>query len=139
MKYLVFILALLPVLGGGALAEDKVVPFPFSKAVRVGDMLYLSGEIALIPGTRTMVAGGIGPQTRQVMDNIKATLEANGSDMDHVVKCLVMLADMNEWDAMNEVYRTYFTKKFPARSAFGANGLAKGALLEIECMAEVAN
>ena len=139
MKYLVFVLACMVGLNSATLAEDGPKPFPFSKAVRVGNMLYLSGEIAFVGDTGKLVPGGIVPETRQTMDNIKATLEANGSDMDHVVKCLVMLADMSEWPAMNEVYRTYFTKRFPARSAMGANGLALGARVEIECMAEIAD
>lgn len=100
-------------------------------------MLYLSGELGAKPGTMSLVPGGIGPETRQTMDNIKATLEANGSDMSHVVKCLVMMADIKEWAAMNEVYRTYFTDRFPARSAMGASGLALGARVEIECLATV--
>ncbi len=120
-----------------AQAEDAQAKLPFSKAVRVGDMLYLSGELGAKPGTMELVPGGIGPETRQTMDNIKATLEANGSDLDHVVKCLVMMADIKEWAAMNEVYRTYFTDRFPARSAMGASGLALGARVEIECMATV--
>ncbi len=122
----------------GASAAEEQASLPFSKAVRVGDMLYLSGELGAKPGTMALVPGGIGPETRQTMDNIKATLEANGSDMDHVVRCLVMLADIKEWTAMNEVYRTYFKEgHFPARSAMGASGLALGARVEIECTARV--
>lgn len=121
-----------------AKAEDQQASLPFSKAVRVGEMLYLSGELGAKPGSMELVPGGIGPETGQTMDNIKTTLEANGSDMDHVVKCLVMMADIGEWAAMNEVYRTYFKPgKFPARSAMGASGLALGARVEIECMARV--
>ena len=121
----------------GASADDQA-SLPFSKAVRVGDMLYLSGELGATPGSMALVPGGIGPETRQTMDNIKATLEANGSDMHHVVKCLVMLADIGEWAEMNEVYRTYFKPgRYPARSALGASGLALGARVEIECIAQV--
>ncbi len=107
---------------------------PFSAAVRVGDMLYLSGQI----GTDTaggLVEGGIGPETRQTMENIRAVLQANGSSLDRVVKCLVMLADMAEWGDMNRVYVTYFPEHLPARSALGASGLALGARVEIECIA----
>ena len=117
-------------------AQDEQATLPFSKVIRVGDMLYLSGELGAKPGSMQLVSGGIGPETRQTMENIKATLEANGSSMDRVVKCLVMLADIKEWAAMNEVYRTYFKKRFPARSALGASGLALGARVEIECIAE---
>jgi 2-iminobutanoate/2-iminopropanoate deaminase len=109
---------------------------PFSSAVKVGNMLYLAGQIGTDKGK--VVEGGIGPETRQALTNIKTVLEANGSDMDHVVKCTVFLADMKEWPAMNDVYRTMFTAgKFPARSAFGTTGLANNARTEIECMAVV--
>src|SRR5208283_3138257 len=109
---------------------------PFSPAVKVGNMLYLAGQLGTDKGK--LVEGGIGPETRQALTNIKIVLEANGSDMEHVVKCTVFLADMKEWPAMNEVYRTMFTAgKFPARSAFGTTGLANNARTEIECMAVV--
>ncbi|MEX0975501.1 MAG: RidA family protein [Woeseia sp.] len=109
---------------------------PFSSAVRVDNMLYLSGALGNAPGTLELAAGGIGPETRQTLENIKTTLEQFGSSMDRVVKCTVFLADMSEWGAMNEVYRTYFVNP-PARSALGASGLALGARVEIECMATV--
>jgi 2-iminobutanoate/2-iminopropanoate deaminase len=107
---------------------------PFSAAVRVGDMLYLSGQIGT-DSAGALVKGGIEPETRQTMENIRAVLEANGSSMDRVVKCLVMLADMAEWGAMNRVYVTFFPEHLPARSAMGASGLALGARVEIECIA----
>lgn len=109
---------------------------PFSSAVRVDSTLYLSGNIGNLPGTMTLAEGGIRGETRQTLDNISAVLDEFGSSMDGVVKCTVFLADMSEWDAMNEVYRTYF-KKPPARSALGASGLALGARVEIECIAVV--
>lgn len=107
---------------------------PFSKAVRVGDMLYLSGDIG-VDSTGTLVAGGIGPETRQAMENIRATLAQHGATMNDVVKCTAMLADMKEWARMNEVYVTFFTEHLPARSAFGTSGLALGARMELECFA----
>ena len=107
---------------------------PFSSAVRVDNTLYLSGNLGNLPGTIELAEGGIGGETRQTMENIKAVLEQCGSSMDEVVKCTVFLADMAEWGAMNEVYKTYFTNP-PARSALGANGLALGARVEIECIA----
>ncbi len=107
---------------------------PFSSAVRVDNTLYLSGNLGNLPGTVELAEGGIAGETRQTMDNIKAVLEQFGSSMDEVVKCTVFLADMSEWGAMNEVYKTYFTNP-PARSALGANGLALGARVEIECIA----
>ena len=108
---------------------------PFSSAVRVGDLLFLSGQIGNVPGSRGLAPGGIQPETRQTLENIKAVLEHAGSSMDRVVKCTVFLADMAEWPAMNEVYRTFFPKDPPARSAMGVNGLALGARVEIECIA----
>ena len=107
---------------------------PFSSAVRVDNTLYLSGNLGNIPGTLDLAEGGISGETQQTMENIKRVLEQFGSSMDEVVKCTVFLADMAEWGAMNEVYKTYF-KNPPARSALGASGLAIGARVEIECIA----
>lgn len=107
---------------------------PFSSAVRAGNTLYLSGNLGNIPGTLDLAEGGISGETRQTMDNISSVLQEFGSSMDEVVKCTVFLADMSEWGAMNEVYKTYF-KNPPARSALGANGLALNARVEIECIA----
>lgn len=109
--------------------------FPFSEAVRVGDLLMLSGQIGVTPGTTTLLAGGIQAEARQTMDNIKAVLTAHGQTMGDVVKCTVMLADMSEWPQFNEIYKTYFTPPYPARSALGANGLAFNARTEVECTA----
>jgi 2-iminobutanoate/2-iminopropanoate deaminase len=116
-------------------SSSPELELPFSDAVRVGDMLYLSGKIGNIPGTTQLAEGGIAGETRQVMENIKASLEKYGSSLDEVVKCTVFLADITEWSAMNEVYRTYFPAEPPARSALGASGLALGARVEIECLA----
>lgn len=110
---------------------------PFSEAVRVGHMLYLSGQLGFDRETSKLVEGGIGPETRKTLENIKATLEKHGSSMAEVVKCTVFLADIKEWAAMNEVYITYFPTDPPARSALGSSGLALGARTEIECMATV--
>ena len=109
---------------------------PFSSAVRVDNTLFLSGSVGIVPGTRELAGGGIQGETRQTLENISETLEAFGSSMDKVVKCTVFLADMAEWDAMNEVYRTFFENP-PARSALGASGLAFDARVEIECIAVV--
>ena len=111
---------------------------PFSPAVRVGDVLFLSGQIGTDPGAtdNAVVPGGIEAETRQTLNNIKRTVEAVGSSMDKVVKCTVMMADMAEWDRMNVVYREFFAPgKLPARSAFGTSGLALNARVEIECIA----
>jgi reactive intermediate/imine deaminase len=108
---------------------------PFSEVVRVDDTYYLSGQLGVKPGTMELVPGGIREEARQTMENIAAVLTANGLGMDDVVKCTVMLADMSEWAAFNEVYRSFFSKHFPARSAFGSTGLGLGARTEVECMA----
>jgi reactive intermediate/imine deaminase len=107
---------------------------PFSQAVRVGDMLYLSGQIGL-DSTGRLAPGGIQPETRQALENIRAILAGLGRSMDDVVKCTVMMADIGQWASMNEAYVTFFPKHLPGRSAFGATGLALGAQVEIECLA----
>lgn len=107
---------------------------PFSSAVRVGELLFLSGMIGFDNETGTLVEGGIQAETRASLDAIARTLEEFGSSMEDVVKCTVFLADMSEWAAMNEVYTGYFVNK-PARSALGVAGLALGARVEIECIA----
>ena len=116
------------------LTSEHMKDLPFSEAVRVGTMLYLSGQIG-IDNSMKLVPGGITAETRQTMENIKGTLERYGSSLEHVIKVTVMLADMSEWAEMNKVYVTYFTRNLPARSALGANGLAFGARVEIECIA----
>jgi reactive intermediate/imine deaminase len=100
-------------------------------------MLYLSGQLGT-DSTGRLVPGGIGPETRQALANIAAALVRQGLSLDQVVKCTVMLADIKDWSAMNEVYVTFFRSHRPARSAFGTNGLALGARLELECMAVMA-
>jgi len=109
-------------------------PLPFSDAVRVGDLLYLSGQLGL--GADGKLPDGIEAQTRQAMDNVGAILKRAGVGYDRIFHCTAFLADMKDWPAFNKVYVGYFPDgQMPARSAFGANGLALGALLEIECQA----
>lgn len=117
----------------------RVMPegLPFSEAVRVDDTVYLSGQVGVKPGTLTLVDGGMAAEARQTLSNVRATLEASGLTMADVVKCTVMLADMSEWGAFNEIYQTFFEAPYPARSAFGASGLALGARVELECIAVV--
>jgi 2-iminobutanoate/2-iminopropanoate deaminase len=118
------------------LAPDSALrAFPFTEAVEVGGMLYLSGQIGNLPGTTTLAPGGLEGEAAQALENIKGALERRGSSMAKVVKCTVFLADIQEWARFNEVWRRYFAPPFPARSAFGANGLPLGARLEIECIA----
>jgi reactive intermediate/imine deaminase len=130
-----------PVVAGEVEVEYYAVSpdlqLPFSEAVRVGHMLYLSGQLGYDRASSKLVEGGIGPETRKTLENIKATLEKHGSSMGEVVKCTVFLADIKEWAAMNEVYVSYFPTNPPARSALGSSGLALGARTEIECMATV--
>lgn len=108
---------------------------PFSEAVIAGGLIFVSGQIAAKPGSLALVPGGIEPQTRQVMDNIKDVLTRHGASMDDVAKCTVFIQDMAQWPAMNAVYVSYFPHHKPARSAVGANGIALGGLVEIECIA----
>ena len=109
-------------------------PLPFSEAVRVGDVLYLSGQIGIGPDGK--LKEGIEAQTRQALDNVGAVLRRAGLDFGDLFHCTAFLSDMKNWPAFNEAYVPYFPAgKLPARSAFGASGLALGALLEIECQA----
>lgn len=109
---------------------------PFSPAVRVGSILYLAGQLGT-DSTGTLVKGGIEAETRQTLRNIANVLDKTGSSIDRVVKCTVFLADMKEWPAMNVVYASFFPTHKPARSAFGATGLALNARVEIDCIAVV--
>jgi 2-iminobutanoate/2-iminopropanoate deaminase len=109
-------------------------PLPFSNAVRVGDVLYLSGQIGL--GADGRLPAGVEAQSRQTMENIGAILRSAGRRWDDVFHCTAMLENMADWPAFNRVYVTYFTPgRLPARSALGADGLALGALVEVECQA----
>ena len=108
---------------------------PFSEIVRMGDTLYLSGQMGTLPGTLSLAPGGLQAEARQAMHNIQATLERHGYSLDHVVKCTVMLADMADWPAFNAIYTDFFAAPYPARSAFGCNGLAMGGRLEIDVIA----
>jgi 2-iminobutanoate/2-iminopropanoate deaminase len=143
MRVGMLIAMLVTVSAGSAAGQTKEVirmpgsleGLPFSSAVRVDDVLFLSGQIGARPGTRELVPGGIEAETRQTLENIKAVLEYAGSSLDRVVKCTVFLADFDDYAAMNAVYGTYFAKDPPARSALGSNGLALGAKVEIECIA----
>ena len=120
------------------LTLPSVLKLPFSKAVRDGDMLYLSGELGLDYSTGKLVEGGITAEAKQVMDNIKRSLDAFGSSMDSIIKVTVMIVDMKEWPQFNEIYVTYFKDgRLPARSAFGTTALAFGAKLEVECIAKI--
>jgi reactive intermediate/imine deaminase len=108
----------------------------FSPAVRVGNLLFLSGQIGTDTANR-LVPGGLQTEARQALNNIRATLERYGSGMDRVAKCTVFLADIRDYNDFNEIYASYFRARKPARSALAATGLALGARVEIECIAVV--
>ena len=119
------------------LNSGKVIApgLPLSEAVRVGDTLYLSGVVGVVPGELKVVPGGLAAEARQALGNVRTMLEAQGLGLKNVVKCTVMLADIAEWGAFNEVYKEFFSAPYPARAAFGASGLALGASVEVECIA----
>ena len=109
---------------------------PFSSSVRVGDVVYLSGCVGNVPGTQTLVSGGLEAEVRQMMANIEAALKAHGLALRDVFKCTVMMADIARWAEFNALYVPYFNpERMPVRSAFGTNGLALGAQVEMECWA----
>lgn len=112
----------------------KKTGFPLSSAVESDGWIFLSGALGTVPG-KGFVERGIEVETRQTMENIKTLLAEQGLGMDSIVKCTVMLADMKEWAAFNPVYKAFFDGNYPARSAFGVNGLAANARVEIECIA----
>jgi reactive intermediate/imine deaminase len=114
-------------------------PYPFSSATRVGNLLFLSGQIGtqVENGVPSLVPGGLDAEARQTMENIRSILERAGTSLDRVVKCNVMMADMSEWSRLNEIYAAYFPGPKPARAAWGAAGLALGARVEIDCIAVV--
>lgn len=146
-----FLLSVSLLLAIPATAQESAVEFfssrsgvlpsglPFSEAVRVGDLVLLSGQVGVEPGTMTLVEGGIGAEAKQTMENIESILEAVGLSTKDVVKCTVMLDDISEWAVFNEIYEQFFEPPYPARSAFGADGLALGAAVEVECWAAVSD
>lgn len=115
--------------------NPKMKSLPFSEAVRVGNMLYLSGQVGSQPGTLKLVAGGIKKESAQALENIKTVLERNGSSMNQVVRCTVFLADIRDWPVFNDIYEKYFSSPFPARTAVAVASLALEARVEIDCIA----
>jgi 2-iminobutanoate/2-iminopropanoate deaminase len=108
---------------------------PYSQAIEANGMVFISGQIPVVPSTGVLVEGGIEEQTKQSFENIKAILEKAGLTTANIVKTTVFLADMSLFAGMNKVYATYFTEDFPARSAVAVKELPKGALVEIESIA----
>ncbi len=107
---------------------------PYSPAIKLSDFVYLSGQLPIDPLTNELVSGGIGQQTHQVMQNIIAILEEMGLETRHIVKTTVFLQNMGDFQAMNEVYASYFDEPYPARSCVQVAALPKGAMVEIECL-----
>ena len=110
---------------------------PYSQAIQVGNLVYTSGQIPIDPSTGAFVEGGIKEQTRQSLTNVKAILEETGLSMSNVVKTTVFMADMGDFAEMNAVYAEFFSEPYPARSAVAVKTLPKGALVEIEVVAEI--
>ncbi len=108
---------------------------PYSQAIEANGFVYASGQLPIDPATGTFPEGGIAEQTRQSILNAQAILRSAGLDLDRVVKTTVLLADIADFGAMNEVYSQFFSEPFPARSAFAVKALPKGALVEIEMIA----
>ena len=108
---------------------------PYSQAIKVGNLVFASGQVPIVPATGEFVEGGIKEQTRQSLTNAKHILEEAGTDLAHVVKTTVFLSDMADFAAMNEVYSEFFSQPFPARSAVAVKTLPKNALVEVECIA----
>ena len=120
----------------GPVFSPSELPYPFSSAVQVGDVLYLSGQLGAEDSGGKVVPGGIGPESEQMFRRIGQTLTQHGLSFDDVFKCSVFLADMTDWPAFNTIYARHFKPgRYPARSAMGVNGLALGARVEMECWA----
>ncbi len=109
---------------------------PYSQAVKTGNLVFVSGQLPLVPETMSFVEGGIKEQTRQALTNAKAILESAGTDLGGVVKTTVLLKDIADFAAMNEVYGEFFKADCPARAAYQVANLPLGALVEIELIAE---
>ena len=116
--------------------DDGPFSGPYSESARVGDLLFLAGQVGEYKDGK-LVAGGIKAEAEQIMLNIKAALARRGLGVEHVVKCTVLLADIGEWGAFNEVYVRHFSEPYPARTAFGASGLVLNARAEMECVAGI--
>ncbi len=108
---------------------------PYEQGIKFNGFLFTSGQIALDPATGTMIEGDVSAQTRQVLENLKAVLEAGGSSLDHVIKATVYLTDLSSFAQMNEVYAEYLGEVKPARSTVGVATLPRGAIVEIDLVA----
>ena len=143
-KYILCIIAVISTHANALPSDNKNVRFlnsaspsslPFSDAVQVGDLLILSGKIGINPDTRKLAPGGVVAEADQTLKNIANSLKRHGYKMSDVVKCTVMLTDINDFTAFNQVYRKHFSPPYPARSAFAVSALALNSRVEVECMA----
>ena len=135
----VFLLTISPGIFAAEIAKFDEGPYagmgyPFSESARVGNLLFLAGQVGE-DENGNMVPGGVLAEAERMMLNIKATLARRGLTMEDVVKCTVFLADIDQWGAFNEVYKKHFSPPYPARSALGVNGLSGNAQVEMECIA----
>ena len=110
---------------------------PFSQIVKAGNTLYMSGQIGIIPETGKLAAGGFEGEAKQTLENIKRTLEQHNYSMSNIVKCTVMLTNINDFKAFNAIYTQYFSAPYPARSAFAVKALALDSLVEVECIGAI--
>lgn len=118
------------------LSQDAPAPIgPYSQATRVGDWIFISGQIPIDPNTGELISGGVAAQTKQVLQNLQAVLTAVGLNLDSVVKTTIYLTDLTMFSEMNEVYATYFRPPYPARATVQVSALPKGAQVEIEAIA----
>jgi 2-iminobutanoate/2-iminopropanoate deaminase len=117
--------------------ENRPLNLPFSEAVRVGNTVYLSGQLGALPGSGRLVEGGIEAEAKQTMLNIESVLKHFNLNFENVVRCQVMLVDIKEWPLFNRVYKMFMKAPYPARSAFAGSGLALGARVEVECIAVI--
>ena len=142
-RFTFFAVSLLSTFSAAEEVEYIVTPdsaplgLPFSDAVIVNDLLIMSGQLGVNPKDFSLVTGGIEAETKQIFSNMSSLLESKGAALDDIVKCTVMIADINEWPAFNTIYLSYFKGNKPARSALGANGLALNAAVELECWARL--
>ena len=107
---------------------------PYSQAISIGNLVFLSGQIPLVPETGLLAGNDIEVQTRQVFSNIQAVLEADGLTLDHVIKTTVFMTDLADFNRFNQIYAEYFPEDPPARSCVQVSALPKGALVECECI-----
>lgn len=110
---------------------------PYNQAVACGDLLFCSGQVALDPATMELVAGGVAEQTEQVLKNLRAVVEAGGSNMERVLRCTIFLADMADFATVNEVYARHFSGAKPSRACVAVRELPKSGLVEIDCIARL--